>query len=176
MSRDVMIGLLRKGKTGSQILEILDAISNNEEPVITKPQPTLEELTFWPFIVTHLETSPIVYPTQSHMTNTISYTERLNNRYQAIDDVITDTPLWLILTDAMCAKYDNTELTKLGQGQSSKLNMLERRVVSTFGAYVRAMDGINQRVDDNNMNRKFLVVDNNMADEVRQYVTEQQFW
>jgi hypothetical protein len=26
------------------------------------------------------------------------------------------------------------------------------------------------------MNRKFLVVDNNMADEVRQYVTEQQFW
>ena len=116
-----------------------------------------------------------MYPTQSHMTNTISYTERLNNRYQAIDDVITDTPLWLILTDAMCAKYDNTELTKLGQGQSSKLNMLERRVVSTFGAYVRAMDGINQRVDDNNMNRKFLVVDNNMADEVRQYVTEQQF-
>ena len=110
------------------------------------------------------------------MTNTLSYTERLNNRYQAIDDVITDTPLWLILTDAMCAKYDNTELAKLGQGQSSKLNMLERRVVSTFGAYVRAMDGINQRVDDNNMDRKFLVVDNNMADEVRQYVTEQQFW
>jgi hypothetical protein len=109
------------------------------------------------------------------MTNTLSYTERLNNRYQAIDDVITDTPLWLILTDAMCAKYDNTELAKLGQGQSSKLNMLERRVVSTFGAYVRAMDGINQRVDDNNMDRKFLVVDNNMADEVRQYVTEQQF-
>lgn len=46
MSRDVMIGLLRKGQNGSQILEILDAICNNEEPVITAPQPTLEPLEF----------------------------------------------------------------------------------------------------------------------------------
>jgi len=46
MSRDVMIGLLRKGKNGSQILDILEAISNNEEPAITKAQPTLEPLTF----------------------------------------------------------------------------------------------------------------------------------
>ena len=46
MSRDVMIGLLRKGKNGSQILDILEAISNNEEPVIIKAEPTLEPLEF----------------------------------------------------------------------------------------------------------------------------------
>ena len=46
MSRDVMIGLLRKGKTGSQILDILEAISNNEEPAIIKAEPTLEPLEF----------------------------------------------------------------------------------------------------------------------------------
>jgi len=46
MSRDLLLGLMRKGKTGNEILAILDAICNNEEPVITKPQPTLEELTF----------------------------------------------------------------------------------------------------------------------------------
>jgi hypothetical protein len=46
MSRDLLLGLMRKGKTGNEILAILDAIVNNEEPAITKTQPTLEELTF----------------------------------------------------------------------------------------------------------------------------------
>ena len=46
MSRDVMIGLLRKDRNGSQILDILDAICNNEEPQIEKTYGTLEPLTF----------------------------------------------------------------------------------------------------------------------------------
>jgi len=46
MSRDLLLGLMRKGKTGNEILAILDAICNNEEPVINKPQPTLEPLEF----------------------------------------------------------------------------------------------------------------------------------
>jgi len=46
MSRDLLLGLMRKGKTGNEILAILDAICNNEEPAITKAEPTLEELTF----------------------------------------------------------------------------------------------------------------------------------
>ena len=46
MSRDVMIGLLRKGKNGSQILDILNAIAKDEEPAIIKAQPTLEPLEF----------------------------------------------------------------------------------------------------------------------------------
>ena len=47
MSRDVMIGLLRKGRNGSQILDILDAIVNNEEPQSPEAKGTLEPLTFW---------------------------------------------------------------------------------------------------------------------------------
>ncbi len=46
MSRDVMISLLRKGNNGSQILDILNSIANNEEPAIIKAQPTLEPLEF----------------------------------------------------------------------------------------------------------------------------------
>ena len=57
MSRDLLLGLMRKGKTGNEILAILDAICNNEEPVINKPQPTLEELTFWEVGVANSENS-----------------------------------------------------------------------------------------------------------------------
>lgn len=46
MSRSVLIGLLRKGKTGNEVLAILDAITNNEEPQIEKSYGTLEPLTF----------------------------------------------------------------------------------------------------------------------------------
>ena len=46
MSRDVMIALLRKGRNGSQILDILDAIVNNEEPEMPEAKGTLEPLTF----------------------------------------------------------------------------------------------------------------------------------
>ena len=42
MSRDVMIGLLRKGRNGSQILDILDAITNNEEPEMPEAKGTLD--------------------------------------------------------------------------------------------------------------------------------------
>ncbi len=47
MSRDVMIGLLRKGRNGEEVLAILDAIVNNEEPQSPEAKGTLEPLTFW---------------------------------------------------------------------------------------------------------------------------------
>ena len=47
MSRDVMIGLLRKGRNGQEVLAILDAIVNNEEPQSPEAKGTLEPLTFW---------------------------------------------------------------------------------------------------------------------------------
>ena len=47
MSRSVLIGLLRKGRDGNEVLAILDAICNNEEPQIEKTYGTLEPLTFW---------------------------------------------------------------------------------------------------------------------------------
>ena len=46
MSRSVLIGLLRKGRNGNEVLAILDAIVNNEEPQIEKSYGTLEPLTF----------------------------------------------------------------------------------------------------------------------------------
>ena len=47
MSRDVMIALLRKGRNGNEVLGILDAIVNNEEPQMPEAKGTLEPLTFW---------------------------------------------------------------------------------------------------------------------------------
>ena len=46
MSRDVMIGLLRKGRNGEEVLAILDAIVNNEKPQSPEAKGTLEPLTF----------------------------------------------------------------------------------------------------------------------------------
>ena len=47
MSRDVMIGLLRKGRNGQEVLAILDAIVNIEESEMSEAKGTLEPLTFW---------------------------------------------------------------------------------------------------------------------------------
>ena len=51
MSRELMIGLLKKGQTGNELLGILDVITTNtdntEAPVITQAEPTLEWLEFW---------------------------------------------------------------------------------------------------------------------------------
>ena len=49
MTKSVMISLLRKGNTGSQILEILDAISagaNEQQVTQVAAEPTLMELEF----------------------------------------------------------------------------------------------------------------------------------
>jgi len=46
MPRSVLIGLLRKGKTGNEVLAILDAITHNEEPQSPEAKGTLEPLTF----------------------------------------------------------------------------------------------------------------------------------
>lgn len=52
MSRELMIGLLRKGQNGNQILNILDAIvatDDLESIEIPTNEPTLEELEFWSY-------------------------------------------------------------------------------------------------------------------------------
>ena len=112
--------------------------------------------------------------TMNQMTNTPSYTVRLNERYNQIDDVVTNTPLWLILTDALLAKYDNDQLNGFGQGQTSKLNSLQNQVLNTFADSISVLKGINQRIDDTN-DIDLLVVDNTKTEEVRQYVQSLQF-
>ena len=45
MSKSIMISLLRKGNTGNEILEILEAIVSEDMSQVNEP--TLEELEFW---------------------------------------------------------------------------------------------------------------------------------
>lgn len=47
MSTQLMISALRRGKTGEQILNILDAITEQPQQVETTAEPTLEEIDFW---------------------------------------------------------------------------------------------------------------------------------
>jgi len=50
MSRELMIGLLKKGQTGNELLGILDVITTDSDdiqaPAITQAEPTLEWLEF----------------------------------------------------------------------------------------------------------------------------------
>jgi len=47
MSKSVMISLLSKGNTGTQILEILNSIVEDTNQQPEPKQPTLKEITFW---------------------------------------------------------------------------------------------------------------------------------
>ena len=50
MPTELMISQLRLGKTGAEILSILNAIAGNEqqqEPVMTYGTPTMDEIEFW---------------------------------------------------------------------------------------------------------------------------------
>jgi len=46
MSTQLLISALRRGQTGEQILNILDAITEQTQQVETITQPTLEEIDF----------------------------------------------------------------------------------------------------------------------------------
>lgn len=46
MSTQLLISALRRGQTGEQILEILDAITQQPKQVETTTEPTLEEIDF----------------------------------------------------------------------------------------------------------------------------------
>ena len=43
MTKEVMIGMLKQGANGNEILQILEVLAANSDA----PQPTLQELTFW---------------------------------------------------------------------------------------------------------------------------------
>ena len=43
MTKEVMIGMLKQGANGNEILQILEVLASNSDA----PQPTLKELTFW---------------------------------------------------------------------------------------------------------------------------------
>ena len=111
------------------------------------------------------------------MTNTFTASSILRqyNRYMEIDNVIKDTTLWGIITEEMLNVYSNNELKKLGSGQTSKSNMIERRCVEQFKD-IYSTDCIDQSVLRSGWaDRELLIVPNNQVDEVRSYITSLEF-
>jgi len=112
------------------------------------------------------------------MTNTFTESSILRqyNRYMEIDNVIKDTTLWGIITEEMLNVYSNNELKKLGSGQTSKSNMIERRCVEQFKD-IYGTNCIDQSVLSSGWaDRELLIVPNNQVAEVRSYITSMEFW
>ena len=104
--------------------------------------------------------------------SSLSYTQRLFQRYQQIDEVIIDTSLWSIFTQEMIARYNDEQLKAMGSGQTSKLNKLHRIVTEVFADEIYTLDGINQRIDDDNTDVKLSVVKNESVNDIRNYVNK----
>lgn len=120
--------------------------------------------------------SSIVYPHNQHM-NTLTQSSmvlRQYNRYMEIDTIIKDTTLWGIITEEMLNQYSNNELKKMGSGQTSKSNMIERRCVSQFSD-IYSTNCIDQSVTGQTSDRELLIVPNHQVDEVRSYITSLEF-
>jgi len=110
------------------------------------------------------------------MTNTFTESSILRqyNRYMEIDNVIKDVTLWGIITEEMLNVYSNNELKKLGSGQTSKSNMIERRCVEQFKD-IYGTNCIDQSVTGQTSDRELLIVPNNQVAEVRSYITSMEF-
>ena len=101
---------------------------------------------------------------------TLSYTLRLHNRYQLIDDVTIDRPVWLFITEGLLDRYSNDQLKTMGSGQTSKLNMIHNAILDKYGDNITTIDGINQRVDDDRTDVKLHTVVDTMADTIQTYI------
>lgn len=100
---------------------------------------------------------------------------RQYNRYMEIDDVLRDVTLWGIITEEMLNRYSNNDLKKMGSGQTSKSNMIERRCVEQFSD-IYATDCIDQSVTGKTSDRQLFIVPNTQADSVRSYIQSLEFW
>jgi len=91
-----------------------------------------------------------------------------------IDNVVRDTTLWGMITEEMLNRYSNNELKKMGSGQTSKTNMIERRCVEQFDD-IYSTDCIDQSVTGKTSERELLIVPNSQVDTVRSYIETLQF-
>lgn len=96
-------------------------------------------------------------------------------RYMEIDNLIRDTTLWGIITEEMLNRYSNNDLKKMGSGQTSKSNMIERRCVEKF-SIIYATDCIAKSVTGEDSWRPTLLVPNSQVDSVRSYIQSLEFW
>ena len=116
--------------------------------------------------------SPIVYQATSTMTE--SNILRQYNRYMAIDELLNDTSLWGMITEAMLSRYSNDELKAKGSGQTSISNMIERKCLAKFGTIYDTY-AINHSVTGKDTSRPLPIVPNAIADDVRDYITSLDF-
>ena len=116
--------------------------------------------------------SPTVYTSLNFMTE--SNILRQYNRYMAIDELLNDTSLWGMITEAMLARYSNDELKRKGSGQTSISNMIERKCLAKFGTIYDTY-AINHSVTGKDTNRALPIVPNAIASDVRDYISSLEF-
>ena len=100
---------------------------------------------------------------------------RQYNRYMAIDELLNDTSLWGMITEALLDRYTNQQLKDMGSGQTSKSNMIERKCITKFQAIYNTT-AINHSVTGKNPTRELPIVPNDIVNDVRAYITSLQFW
>jgi len=96
------------------------------------------------------------------------------NRYMAIDELLNDTSLWGMITEALLDRYTNQQLKDMGSGQTSKSNMIERKCITKFNA-IYDTTTINHSVTGKNPTRSLPIVPNNIANEVKSYIATLEF-
>lgn len=70
MSREMMLGMLRAGNTGEQILQILDTIVGDDyDADFEESQPTMEEIAFWCDSLTSGTQGVVILMTPCHTNN-----------------------------------------------------------------------------------------------------------
>ena len=105
------------------------------------------------------------------MTNTFTESSILKQhvRYVEISKVTKNIPLWLLITEEMLDRKSNNDLKKLGSGQTSISNMIERRCVNQFDG-IYGTNCIDQSVTGKTTDRELLIVPNDQVDSVRSYI------
>ena len=106
------------------------------------------------------------------MNKTPSYTRRLLDRYNKINEVLKSdiTSVWGVMCEEMVDRFSDSELKKFSSGQSSKLNSIESTLLEVFGEVITPLKGINQRIEDNDDSRPFYVVNVEYVDQVREII------
>jgi hypothetical protein len=125
-----------------------------------------------------VQSIPMVYPIKPIMNNTTNFTEsnilRQYNRYMDIDNVLLDTSLGGLITEGLLNRFTNNELKKMGSGQTSKSNMIERRCIEQFND-IYSTNCIDQSVTGKTTGRKMFIVPNNQVDNVRSFIESLEF-
>ena len=115
---------------------------------------------------------PIVNTRSNQMTE--SNILQQYNRYMAIDELLNDTSLWGMITEALLDRYTNQQLKDMGSGQTSKSNMIERKVMTKF-ATIYNTSAINHSVTGKTDGRELPIVPNDIANDVRSYIATLEF-